>query len=125
MRRQPKARGTKSKSRIEAFHELKEKASRSVKKDKLELDMKETRQGGKLLECHHLSKSFADQPLINDFSYIFKKHDRIGIAGQNGAGKSTFLNLITSREEEHTSEHQTLMRTSYAHFCTKQKKTHN
>src|SRR3546814_491301 len=97
MRRQPKARGTKSKSRIEAFHELKEKASRSVKKDKLELDMKETRQGGKILECHHLSKSFGDQPLINDFSYIFKKHDRIGIVGQNGAGKSTFLNLITSR----------------------------
>lgn len=95
MRRQPKARGTKSRARIAAFHDLKEKASRSVKKDKLELDMRQSRQGGKILECEHISKSFGKRMLIDDFSYIFKKHDRIGIVGKNGAGKSTFLNMLT------------------------------
>lgn len=94
MRRQPKARGTKSRSRIEAFHQLKEKASRSFKKDKLELDMQETRQGGKILEIHHIAKSYDGDPLVSDFSYIFKNQDRIGIVGKNGIGKSTFLNLL-------------------------------
>jgi ABC transport system ATP-binding/permease protein len=97
MRRQPKARGTKAKYRIEAFHELKEKASQNLKKDKLELDIQETRQGGKILELHHLKKSFPDLTLIRDFSYVFKKGDRIGVVGKNGVGKSTFLGLLTGK----------------------------
>ncbi|MDN4163888.1 ABC-F family ATP-binding cassette domain-containing protein [Cytophagales bacterium LB-30] len=95
MRRQPKARGTKAKYRIDAFHELKEKASTNLKKDTLELDIKETRQGGKVLEIHHINKKYNDQWVIKDFSYIFKKKDRIGVVGKNGVGKSTFLNIIS------------------------------
>jgi ABC transport system ATP-binding/permease protein len=95
MRRQPKARGTKAKYRIEAFHELKEKASQNLKKDKLELDIQETRQGGKVLELHHLKKAYGSHVLVNDFTYTFKKGDRIGIVGKNGVGKSTFLGLLT------------------------------
>jgi ABC transport system ATP-binding/permease protein len=97
MRRQPKARGTKAKYRVEAYYELKEKASQDLRKDRLELDIKETRQGGKILEVHKLAKSFNEQKLVDQFSYIFKKFDRIGVVGKNGIGKSTFLNLITQR----------------------------
>jgi len=104
MRRQPKARGTKAKYRIEAFHELKEKASQNLKKDRLELDIKETRQGGKVLELHHVSKSYGEKKLVYDFSYIFKKKERIGIVGLNGVGKSTFLDLLTNRILPDTGE---------------------
>lgn len=116
MRRQPKARGTKSKSRIEAFHELKEKASRSFKKDKLELDMQETRQGGKILECRHISKSFDHRQIVDDFSYTFKKHDRIGIVGKNGAGKSTFLDLLAGRLSPDHGEAIPGLTTSFGYF---------
>lgn len=97
MRKQPKARGTKAKYRIDAYYELKEKASQNLKKDRLELDIQEARQGGKVLELHGISKSFGGQKVIDSFNYIFKKQDRIGIVGKNGAGKSTFLNLITGK----------------------------
>lgn len=95
MRKQPKARGTKAKYRIDAFYELQEKASQNLKKDKLELDVQEARQGGKVLELHRVYKRFDDLTLVDNFSYIFKKKDRIGIVGKNGVGKSTFLDLIT------------------------------
>ncbi len=97
MRRQPKARGTKAKYRVEAFEELKERASQSLKKDKMELDIHESRQGGKILELEHLNKSFPNLVLIKDFSYVFKKGDRIGVVGKNGVGKSTFLSLLTGK----------------------------
>lgn len=97
MRKQPKARGTKAKYRIDAFHELKEKASQNLKKDKLELDIQEARQGSKVLELHGISKSYNGTPLVDSFSYVFKKQDRIGIVGKNGVGKSTFLNLVTGK----------------------------
>ena len=97
MRRQPKARGTKAKYRIEAFHELKEKASQDLKKDKLELDFKEARQGGKILEVEHISKKFGDLKIVDNFSYVFKKNDRIGVVGKNGIGKSTFLDMLTGK----------------------------
>lgn len=104
MRRQPKARGTKAKYRIEAFHELKEKASQNLKKDRLELDIRETRQGGKIIELHHVTKSYGDKNLVDDFSYIFKKKDRIGIVGNNGVGKSTFLDLLTLKVKPDSGE---------------------
>ena len=97
MRRQPKARGTKAKYRIEAFHELEKKASQDLKKDKLELDIKETRQGGKILEVEHISKKFGDFKIVDNFSYVFKKNDRIGVVGKNGIGKSTFLDMLTGK----------------------------
>lgn len=104
MRRQPKARGTKAKYRIEAFYDLKEKASQDLRKDKLELDIKEARQGGKILEVEHVSKKFGDHKVIGDFSYVFKKHDRIGIVGKNGAGKSTLLDILTGKLKPDTGE---------------------
>jgi ATP-binding cassette subfamily F protein uup len=97
MRRQPRARGTKAKYRIEAYYELKEKASIDLKKDRLELDIKESRQGGKILEVEHITKKYGDEMIIDDFSCVFKKFDRIGVVGKNGIGKSTFLNIITQK----------------------------
>src|SRR5690606_22117834 len=76
MRRQPKARGTKSKSRIDAFYETKEKAAGKASGPGLELSVKTTRQGGKIMEVKHISKSFGGKKLIDDFSYVFKKQDR-------------------------------------------------
>jgi ATP-binding cassette subfamily F protein uup len=97
MRKQPKARGTKAKYRIDAFHELKEKASQNLKKDRMELDIQETRQGTKVLELHNISKSYNGVAMIDNFNFIFKKQDRVGMIGKNGVGKSTFLNLITGK----------------------------
>lgn len=98
MRRQPQARGTKSKSRIEAFYDLEEK-SKSIKgNDSVQLSVKVSRQGSKILELEHIAKHYGAKEIITDFSYIFKKGDRIGLAGRNGTGKSTFLNLITKEE---------------------------
>lgn len=95
MRRQPKARGTKSKSRIEAFYDLEDRAKGPQKNESVKLSVKVSRQGGKILEINNISKSFKNKTILNDFSYIFKKGDRIGLSGKNGTGKSTFLNLIT------------------------------
>lgn len=100
MRKQPKARGTKAKYRIEAFYELQEKASVNLKKDKLELDIQERRQGGKILELHHVSKNYGTQKMVDNFSYIFKKNDRIGVVGKNGIGKSTFLDLLIGKKPD-------------------------
>jgi len=95
MRRQPQARGTKSKARIDAFYELENKTKNQAKADTLHLDMKVSRQGNKILEVEQVSKQFHNQQIIDHFSYVFKKGDRIGLAGKNGSGKSTFLRLIT------------------------------
>jgi ABC transport system ATP-binding/permease protein len=95
MRRQPKARGTKAQYRIDAFHELKDKASQTKDDSKVQLNIKMTRQGSKILEIDDLSKSFENQQIVSNFSYVFQRKDRIGIIGKNGVGKSTFLNMIT------------------------------
>lgn len=95
MRRQPQARGTKSKARIDAFYGLEEKFKGPRNQDKVQLSVKVARQGSKIIEIENISKSFAGQTIIDNFSYVFKKSDRIGLAGKNGSGKSTFLNLIT------------------------------
>jgi ABC transport system ATP-binding/permease protein len=98
MRRMPKARGTKSKSRIEAFYDLKEVATQNLNQNELEISVQTTRLGNKIIEAHHVSKSFGDLKIIEDFSYIFKKKDRIGVVGKNGIGKSTFLDLLTQTQ---------------------------
>ncbi len=95
MRRQPQARGTKSKARIDAYYDLEEKTKNGGPKQKVELSVKTARQGNKIMELEHLFKAFNGKTLIDNFSYVFKKGDRIGVAGKNGSGKSTLLNLIT------------------------------
>lgn len=104
MRKQPKARGTKAKYRIDAFYDLQEKASVNLKKDKLELDVQEARQGGKVLELHRVNKRFGDAVMVDNFSYVFKKKDRIGVVGKNGVGKSTFLDMLTGKAMPDTGE---------------------
>lgn len=98
MRRQPKARGTKSKSRIEAFYNLKDKAGNIRKEDSISFNVKMNRLGGKVMELKNLRKGYGDTIFFNNFTYTFKKGERIGIVGKNGAGKSTFLNVITEKE---------------------------
>ncbi len=95
MRRQPKARTTKSKSRIDSFYDLEEKTKGRNVKSTLELSVNVSRQGNKILELENISKSFNGKPVMNNFSYTFKKGDKIGVAGKNGTGKSTLLNIVT------------------------------
>ncbi|NEV94401.1 ABC-F family ATP-binding cassette domain-containing protein [Psychroflexus sp. YR1-1] len=95
MRRQPKARTTKSKSRIESFGDIKDRASKRRNDHQVELEINMERLGSKVLEMHHVSKGFEDNYLFQNFDYIFKKNERIGIIGKNGTGKSTFLNVLT------------------------------
>lgn len=98
MRRMPKARGTKAKSRIDQFYETGKKAKKKTKKEEVQLAVKSERLGGKILELHHLRKSYGDLKIVDDFSYTFKKNEKIGIAGKNGVGKTTFLNLLLGNE---------------------------
>ena len=95
MRRQPKARGTKAKYRIDAFQQTKAKAYQDLSQDQVELDMTQRRQGGKILELENITKSFGKENIIKPFTYTFKKGERLGIVGKNGSGKSTFLKIIT------------------------------
>ncbi|MFD2584820.1 ABC-F family ATP-binding cassette domain-containing protein [Pedobacter vanadiisoli] len=96
MRRMPQARATKSQARIDAFYNLEEKTKKKTDNQNITLNMKMSRQGGKIIELEHIKKSFDGRSIINDFSYTFKKGDRIGLAGKNGTGKSTLLNIITN-----------------------------
>lgn len=95
MRRQPQARGTKAKARIESFYDLEEKSKGPKKKDQVELSMQVSRQGNKILELEAAGFSVPNKKILSPFTYTFKKADRIGLAGKNGSGKTTFLNLIT------------------------------
>ena len=104
MRRMPKARGTKSKSRIEAFYDLKEVATQNLNQNELEISVQTTRLGNKIIELHNISKQFDDLNIIQNFSYIFKKKDRIGVVGKNGIGKSTFLDLLTQTQAPSSGE---------------------
>ncbi|WP_108807585.1 ABC-F family ATP-binding cassette domain-containing protein [Aquimarina spinulae] len=95
MRRQPKARTTKSKSRIDDFYEIKERAHKRRNDHEVQLEINMERMGSKILELHKISKRFDKLILLDQFEYVFKKGERIGIIGKNGTGKSTFLNMIT------------------------------
>jgi len=98
IRRSPKARTTKSKSRITNFEKIKDKANSRTTKQELNLDIKMSRVGGKILELKKVRKSFGDLSIMDGFDYRFKKGERIGIVGRNGVGKSTFLNILTGAE---------------------------
>ena len=95
MRRQPKARTTKSKSRIDDFYEIKERASKRRNDHEIQLEINMERMGSKILEIYKVSKAFDEKLILDKFEYVFQRGERIGIIGKNGTGKSTFLNMIT------------------------------
>ncbi len=95
IRKQPKARGTKSKYRVNAFDTLKQIATQDLSHDEMRIEINVPRMGSKVIELHKVHKSYDGKKLINGFSYVFLRNDRIGIIGANGTGKSTLLNMIT------------------------------
>jgi ABC transport system ATP-binding/permease protein len=97
IRRQPKARGTKAKYRVDAFEDTKEKAHSRKFDNQIELNVKSARLGSKIVELQSIGKRFGEREVVHNFLYTFKKGDRIGIVGSNGAGKSTLLNMITGQ----------------------------
>ncbi len=119
MRRQPKARTTKSKSRIDSFYETEKVAKTDTRKDKLELDFEMKRLGKKILELHNISKSFGDKVLLKNFSYQFQRGEKVGIVGKNGAGKSTLLNIIQGLEPYDEGEIETGETIKFGYFSQK------
>ena len=99
MRRQPKARTTKSKSRIDDFYEIKEKAHSRRKEHSMELEINMERLGNKIVEFHNAYKAYGDKIILDKFNYSFIRGERIGIIGKNGTGKSTFLNMLTNTDK--------------------------
>ncbi len=120
MRRQPKARGTKAKYRVDAFDEIKDKAHQRLDKQNLELQVQGRRQGKKILEISHISKSFQGKTLIEDFTYIFRKQDRLGIIGKNGSGKTTLLNMITGQLPPETGMVEAGATTVFGYYTQKE-----
>jgi ATP-binding cassette subfamily F protein uup len=99
MRKQPKARTTKSKSRQDNFYEVEKKAKKKIEDQQVELQMKMNRLGGKIIEVKKVSKSYGEKVILKGFDYTFKKGDRIGVIGKNGVGKSTFINILQGLEQ--------------------------
>ena len=99
IRRQPQARGTKAKYRIDAFHELEEKAKRRRNEDSIRLATKGSYIGNKIFEAKHVTKAFGDIAITRDFNYIFSRYEKMGIVGNNGTGKSTFVKMLLGLEK--------------------------
>ena len=119
MRRQPKARTTKSKSRIDSFYETEKIAKTDTRKQNLELDFEMKRLGKKILELKTINKSFGEKLLIKDFSYQFQRGEKVGIVGKNGAGKSTLLNIIQGFEPYDKGEIETGETIKFGYFSQK------
>ncbi|MBU8882816.1 ABC-F family ATP-binding cassette domain-containing protein [Kaistella sp. DKR-2] len=119
MRRQPKARTTKSKSRIGDFYETEKVAKTDTRKENLELDFEMKRLGNKILELKNINKSFGDKLLLKDFSYQFQRGEKVGIVGKNGAGKSTLLNIIQGFEPYDKGEIETGETIKFGYFSQK------
>lgn len=99
MRKQPRARTTKSKSRQDNFYEVEKKAKQQLAEEQLKLEMKMNRLGGKVAELKKVYKNYGDKAILKGFDYTFKKGERIGIVGKNGVGKSTFINILLGIEK--------------------------
>ncbi len=119
MRRMPAARTTKSQARIDSFYELDEKTKQRNDHEKVTLNVKMARQGGKILELENVGQVFNNAEIINNFSYVFKKGDRIGLAGKNGTGKSTLLNIITGNLNPTRGDVQIGDTTKYGYYQQK------
>lgn len=98
IRRQPKARGTKQKARVDSFQDIKNVASQRIDDSEVEIPVKMERLGSKIVELHKISKAFGEKKILNSFTYNFQRQERLGIVGNNGTGKSTFLNLLQAKE---------------------------
>jgi ATP-binding cassette subfamily F protein uup len=94
MRRQPQARGTKAKYRIDAFHDLEKKVNQERTEGNVKLDVKASYIGHKIFEAQHVYKSFGDLKIVEDFNYVFARYEKMGIVGNNGTGKSTFIKML-------------------------------
>lgn len=116
IRRQPQARGTKAKYRVDAFHDTKEKAFSAQKSDHLELNAQASRQGKKVLEIRHLSHGFGEKNLISDFNYVFQRKDKIGIVGPNGSGKTTFIRLLMGEMAPNSGEVEKGQTTKFGYY---------
>lgn len=119
IRRQPKARTTKSKSRINAFYETEKVAKMEIKNQSLELNFEMKRLGKKILELKKINKSFGDKMLLKDFSYQFQRGEKVGIIGKNGVGKSTLLNIIQGIEPYDSGEIETGETIHFGYFSQK------
>ena len=119
MRRQPKARTTKSKSRIDAFYDTEKVAKTNTKKQSLELDFEMKRLGKKILELKDINKAYGNNVLLKDFSYSFQRGKKVGIVGKNGAGKSTLLNIIQGFEPKDSGEIETGETIKFGYFAQK------
>jgi len=116
LRRMPKARTHKSKYRTENAQVLKEKASRRIDDDRLELAINSQRLGNKIINLDHVSKSFGDITILKNFSYKFARFEKIGIVGKNGSGKSTFLNLLTGLSQPDSGKMDVGETVSFGYF---------
>ncbi len=119
MRRQPKARTTKSKSRIEAFYETEKTAQMDTRKQELELDFGMKRLGKKILELRNINKKFGDKIILDNFSYQFQRGEKVGIIGKNGIGKSTLLNIIQGLETYDSGEIEVGETIKFGYFSQK------
>ena len=122
MRRQPKARGTKAKYRIDAFYDTKEKASKNVNRQELEVNLKGERQGKKIMELEQVSKRFGDLKILDHFNHTFQRKERVGIVGPNGVGKSTFLNILIGEIEADSGRREVGQTTKFGYYTQEEQK---
>ena len=122
MRRQPKARGTKAKYRVDAFYETKEVASKNTSRQEMEVNLKGERQGKKIMELEQISKSFGDLKILDHFNHLFQRKERVGIVGPNGVGKSTFLNILIGEIEADSGRREIGQTTKFGYYTQEEQK---